>query len=115
MVLLFLVSETTTRKTMMPENHVEDRQKNPIESDANDKPKRICLIGALAGNVELVRAAQTLDISVISSNTGLEVICDTSWKTYFILDDFHGPIYEAICKAKHKYVIEFIYSMSFFN
>jgi hypothetical protein len=87
----------------MPEDHVEDREKVAINSDdVNDKPKRICLVGALAGDDELIKAAQNLDISVISSNTGLELLSDSSWKTYFILDDFHGKVYDAIYKAKHK-------------
>jgi protein ECT2 len=41
-------------------------------------------------------------VPIVTSETGSELIDDHSWTTFFILNDFEGPLYEAIYKTKHK-------------
>lgn len=66
--------------------------------------KRICLVGTVVDDKVTLAAAQAFNVPVITSETGSEFIEDESWITYFILNDFEGPLYEAISKMQHKYV-----------
>ncbi|KAM7359031.1 epithelial cell transforming 2 pebble isoform 2-T2 [Cochliomyia hominivorax] len=61
---------------------------------------RICLVGDVINDTATVEAAQTFGVPVITSETGLELINDYDWRTYFILNDFESPVYEAIHKSK---------------
>lgn len=61
---------------------------------------RICLVGNVVRDDPTVEAAQTFGVPVITSETGLELINDYDWRTYFILAEFEGPVYEAIHKSK---------------
>lgn len=65
-------------------------------------PSRICLVGAVVDDPDTVVAAQTFGVPVITSDTGADIISDTNWMTYFVLNDFDGPIFKAIQKSKHR-------------
>lgn len=78
-----------------------------IRDTVNDNMrKRICLIGPLTENKDLLNSAKLFNVPVIHSETGKEFLDDSSWMTFFILSDFHGPVFESIYKSrtKHKYV-----------
>lgn len=61
---------------------------------------RICLVGEVANDIDSVEAARTFGIPIITSQTGLELIEDYEWRTYFILNDFDSPNFEMIQKGK---------------
>lgn len=64
--------------------------------------KRICLTGSLVSDENIKKVAESFNVPVISSETGLEYLTDNKVITYFILEDFEGPIFETISKSKHK-------------
>ncbi|GAB0089910.1 ECT2 [Sergentomyia squamirostris] len=64
--------------------------------------RRICLVGVVLDNEATVKAAQTFGLPVITSETGSEYILDDDWITYFVLNRFEGPMFEAIHKSKHR-------------
>lgn len=64
--------------------------------------KRICLIGSVAEDDAVVRAAHTYGVPVLTSETGLEYVSDTSCVTVFVLDTFSGPVFESIHKTPHR-------------
>lgn len=68
--------------------------------------QRICLVGIIVDNQETLKSAQSFNVPVITSETGSEFISDDNWSTYFVLNSFEGPIFEAIHKTKHKYAFE---------
>uniref|UniRef100_A0A1A9ZFF6 DH domain-containing protein n=1 Tax=Glossina pallidipes TaxID=7398 RepID=A0A1A9ZFF6_GLOPL len=63
---------------------------------------RICLIGEVANDTSCCEAAQTFNVPLVTSETGLELIADNDWRTYFVLKDFETPIYTAILKTTHS-------------
>ncbi|XP_005186008.1 protein ECT2 isoform X3 [Musca domestica] len=71
-----------------------------ISSSPSPENLRICLVGDVIQNDAAVEAAHTFGVPVITSETGLELINDCDWRTYFVLNDFEGPVYEAIHKSK---------------
>ncbi|XP_061392978.1 protein ECT2 [Musca vetustissima] len=71
-----------------------------ISSSPSPENLRICLVGDVIQNNAAVEAAHTFGVPVITSETGLELINDYDWRTYFILNEFEGPVYEAIHKSK---------------
>lgn len=76
------------------------------ETIANDKQtsrQRICIVGEVAENQELVVAARTFNVPVMTSETGAEFLDDDTWTTYFILAEFEGSIFDGISKAKVKH------------
>lgn len=73
-----------------------------ITNDKHTNRQRICLVGDIAENQELVVAARTFNVPVMTSETGAEFIDDDTWTTYFVLADFEGPIFDGISKAKVK-------------
>uniref|UniRef100_A0A1A9V4U5 DH domain-containing protein n=1 Tax=Glossina austeni TaxID=7395 RepID=A0A1A9V4U5_GLOAU len=60
---------------------------------------RICLVGEVANDTSCCEAARTFNVPVVTSETGLELIADKEWRTYFVLKDFETPIYTAIVKT----------------
>lgn len=75
-----------------------------IRETVNDTlRKRICLVGAIAGNEEVMNAAKLFNVPVTTSETGIEFIEDNSWMTFFILTEFEGRIYDNIYKSKTKH------------
>ncbi|XP_013101165.1 protein ECT2 isoform X3 [Stomoxys calcitrans] len=81
-----------------------DEQSSKYEMSISSSPSpenlRICLVGSVVQNDAAVEAAHTFGVPVITSETGLELVNDYDWRTYFILNDFEGPVYEAIHKSK---------------
>lgn len=48
------------------------------------------------------KAAQSFGIPILTSDTGLEYIGDTSCTTVFILDSFDGPNFKQLYKSPHR-------------
>lgn len=63
---------------------------------------RICLVGDAVNDAATVAAAHSFGVPVITSETGLEIINDYDWRTYFIVRDFESSLYEAIHKSKQR-------------
>ncbi|CAD7002467.1 unnamed protein product [Ceratitis capitata] len=61
---------------------------------------RICLVGDIINDEETVEAARSFNVPVITSENGLDALNDFEWRTFFVLKDFEGPIYDAIHKNK---------------
>lgn len=62
--------------------------------------KRICLIGSLATDEQILMAAHSFNVPVITSETGLEFVNDTKWTTYYVMRDFDGENFNVISKSK---------------
>ncbi|XP_052872644.1 protein ECT2 [Anopheles cruzii] len=79
-------------------------------STASSMPEmtRICLVGSVAHDATTVAAAQTFQLPVVTSDTGAEYLAcdddggDDSLNTVFVLNDFEGPVYDAINRAKQR-------------
>ncbi|ETN66757.1 hypothetical protein AND_001451 [Anopheles darlingi] len=84
-------------------------------SAASSTPEmtRICLVGPVAQDAATVAAAQTLNLPIVTSETGAEYLepdddeggggggaGDDGLNTVFVVNDFEGPIYDAIFRAK---------------
>ncbi|XP_055621069.1 protein ECT2 isoform X2 [Toxorhynchites rutilus septentrionalis] len=63
---------------------------------------RICLVGAVVQDKATQAAAQSFKVPIVTSETGAEYVSDTSYVTYFILNDFEGPVYDTIYRSKHR-------------
>lgn len=63
---------------------------------------RICLLGCVVDDNTVVEAARSFGVPVLTSETGLEILTDNEWTTYFVMKEFDGPIFEAIHKSKHR-------------
>ncbi|XP_071568146.1 protein ECT2 isoform X7 [Temnothorax nylanderi] len=66
------------------------------------RKKRICLVGATCNDPALNAAAQQFKVPVLKSETGTEYVEDTTYNTYFILKQFEGSEYDALCKSAHR-------------
>ncbi|XP_077281173.1 epithelial cell transforming 2 pebble isoform X5 [Temnothorax americanus] len=66
------------------------------------RKKRICLVGATCNDPALNAAAQQFKVPVLKSETGTEHVEDTTYNTYFILKQFDGSEYDALCKSAHR-------------
>ncbi|XP_070509513.1 protein ECT2 [Chironomus tepperi] len=75
---------------------------NDILDIKEQQMKRICLVGSLVSDENIKKVAESFNVPVISSETGVEYLTDKEVVTYFILEDFEGPIFETISKTKHK-------------
>lgn len=65
--------------------------------------KRICLVGRVSENEDLLNAAKLFNVPVVTSETGKEFIEDSSWMTFFVMSEFEGPIFDNIYKSKSKH------------
>ncbi|XP_055533727.1 protein ECT2 isoform X3 [Wyeomyia smithii] len=63
---------------------------------------RICLVGSVAHDKSTLSAAQSFKVPIVLSETGTEYISDSSFVTYFVLEHFEGPVYDAIYRSKHR-------------
>ncbi|XP_018346081.1 PREDICTED: protein ECT2 isoform X1 [Trachymyrmex septentrionalis] len=66
------------------------------------RKKRICLVGTACNDPALNVAAQQFKVPILKSETGTEYVEDTTYNTYFILKQFEGPEYDALCKSAHR-------------
>ncbi|XP_021695574.1 protein ECT2 isoform X2 [Aedes aegypti] len=106
-------------KTEQPLHSIENRNSTTAKMDHStcDKSKteamsispppsreqvRICLVGAVAHDKACLAAAQTLKLPLVLSETGAEYATDTNTLTYFVLNQFDGPIYDTIYRSKHR-------------
>lgn len=64
---------------------------------------RICLIGELGNDDELLNISKLFNVPVEVSETGDELLADTSWLTYFVLKNFDGTIFDKLVQQKQKY------------
>lgn len=64
--------------------------------------QRICLIGDLNSDEKTIEAAKTFSVPILYSDTGIELICDTEWTTYFVMSRFDGEAYNKIRKSRHR-------------
>lgn len=64
--------------------------------------QRICLIGSVVDDSETVLAAQTFNVPVLTSDSGIELVRDNDWVTYFVMNKFEGPEFDVIRKSKHR-------------
>lgn len=63
-------------------------------------PTRICLVGEAGRDAETLQAAESFGMPVIQSETGQDIISDMDWRTFYVLQDFEGEIFDAIHKQK---------------
>lgn len=80
-----------------------------VSPSPSPRPQRLCLVGTVVDDPESLAAAQTIGVPVITSETGAEIISDTNWYTYFVMNVFDGPIFKAIQKTKHRFVNHFCF------
>lgn len=85
-----------------PALHQQERSHSMDDTVLARDSKRICLVGTVVDDQITLAAAKSLNVPVVTSETGSEFIEDNTWTTYFILNEFEGPLYEAIYKSKHK-------------
>ncbi|XP_036338298.1 protein ECT2 isoform X1 [Rhagoletis pomonella] len=81
---------------------IDEQSKSEMSISPSPSPEnlRICLVGDVVNDAETVEAARCFNVPVITSENGLDVLNDYEWRTYFVLKDFEGPIYDAIHKNK---------------
>ncbi|XP_058125473.1 protein ECT2 isoform X3 [Anopheles coustani] len=65
---------------------------------------RICLVGPVAQDAATLAAAQSLKLPIVTSDTGAEYAGDddSSLSTVFVLNDFEGPVYDALLRTKQR-------------
>ncbi|KAH8365725.1 hypothetical protein KR093_003820, partial [Drosophila rubida] len=63
-------------------------------------PTRICLVGEAGRDAGTVQAAESFGMPVIQSPTGLDIVNDLEWRTFYVLQDFEDDIFDAIHKQK---------------
>ncbi|XP_039964790.1 protein ECT2 isoform X2 [Bactrocera tryoni] len=81
---------------------IDEQSKSEMSISPSPSPEnlRICLVGDVVNDTETVEAARCFNVPVITSENGLDVLNDYEWRTFFVLKDFEGPIYDAIHRNK---------------
>ncbi|XP_031623915.1 protein ECT2-like [Contarinia nasturtii] len=64
--------------------------------------ERICLVGSVADDENILSAARSFNVPVITSKTGIEFIDEKQWTTYYVMSEFDGEHFNAIRKSKHR-------------
>ncbi|KAH8379568.1 hypothetical protein KR009_005596, partial [Drosophila setifemur] len=72
----------------------------PTEMSITTLPTRICLVGDVGKDADTLQAAESFGLPIVVSETGLDIIGESDWRTFYILDDFEGASFEAIHKQK---------------
>lgn len=62
--------------------------------------RRICLIGTVSKDCQVLKAAESFDLPIVKSETGQEYINDNNCSTIFVLENFEGDVYNTLYKAK---------------
>ncbi|XP_058828946.1 protein ECT2 isoform X3 [Topomyia yanbarensis] len=115
---IHLPTKTITFVDHVPMSLTENKQCiGKMDPSVNDKSKcevksmspppapensRICLVGSVAHDEDTLAAAQSFKVPIVVSETGAEYVQDTSYVTYFILNQFEGPVYDTIYRSKHR-------------
>lgn len=63
--------------------------------------KRICLVGNAMRDVNSCGAAASFNVSVVTSETGMEYIHDHSCRTIFVVESFESEAFDALSRYKH--------------
>lgn len=63
---------------------------------------RICLVGEVAKDAATIEAAESFNVPIVTSETGAELMGDRDWTTYFVMQSFECPEFDAIRKTDHK-------------
>lgn len=82
----------------------EKMEKQMCTTDAGVEPipkERICLVGSVANDENVKTAAESFNVPIVISETGIEFCCDTEWMTYFVLSDFSGKNFSTIRDSEH--------------
>ncbi|XP_077293738.1 epithelial cell transforming 2 pebble isoform X3 [Arctopsyche grandis] len=77
---------------------------NLSDKDVESVDQRICLVGELAKNEELLLAASSFGIPVILSDTGQDIL-EQDVVTHFVLQDFEGSLFDALRKSSRHRVL----------
>lgn len=59
-------------------------------------------MGKAAEDAATCKAAQSFRIPILTSDTGLEYVSDTTCTTVFILDSFDGPNFKQLHRSPHR-------------
>ncbi|KAL7732556.1 hypothetical protein ACLKA6_019189 [Drosophila palustris] len=79
---------------------IEEQQSKTEMSIMSKLPTRICLVGVAGEDAATVQAADSFGMPVIRSETGLDILNDMEWRTFYVLQDFEDHIFDAIHKQK---------------
>lgn len=71
-------------------------------------PTRICLVGGAGKEAGTVQAAESFGMPVIQSETGLDIMNDMEWRTFYVLQDFENEFFDALHKQKEWWVLPWI-------
>ncbi|XP_017074033.1 protein ECT2 isoform X3 [Drosophila eugracilis] len=77
---------------------IEEQSK--CEMSITTLPTRICLVGGVGQDADTLQAAESFGLPIVTSDTGLDIIGESDWRTFYVLDDFEGASFEAIHKQK---------------
>ncbi|XP_064548144.1 protein ECT2 isoform X4 [Drosophila montana] len=78
---------------------IEEQSKTEM-SIMSKLPTRICLVGEAGKDADTLQAAESFGMPVIQSETGLDIINDMDWRTFYVLQDFEDEIFDTIHKQK---------------
>ncbi|XP_071452126.1 protein ECT2 [Hetaerina americana] len=71
-------------------------------STDGSRDRRICIVGQLGSNTDVIEAAKSFGVPVIFSETGVEHLKDDVFETFYILEEFCGPVYDKIHRGTQK-------------
>lgn len=91
---------TITINTIVSPKKMEQKL-GSTNTDADPIPKeRICLVGLVANDENVKNVADSFNVPVVSSDTGVEFCNDPEWITYFVLSDFSGENFSTIRESE---------------
>lgn len=84
---------------------ITNKMENQITpTDADDEgsiPKeRICLVGSVANDEKVKISANSFNVPIVTSSSGIEFCNDTEWITYFVLSEFGGENFATIRESE---------------
>lgn len=95
-------SESTNKNVDASGSSERMEKKKRAEEAKPSGDERICLVGAIASDEQVVATAVSFNVPVITSETGIDVVKDTQWTTYFVMSEFDSEHFNAIRKSKHR-------------
>lgn len=88
------IQTSVSPKKMEKQSSIVETVTEPIAKE------RICLVGSVASNENVILAAQSFNVPVVASETGIEFVNDNQWFTYFVLSEFDGENFSAIRRSE---------------